>query len=311
MTARRALRLASGAVTAAVLVVSAVYLLVYLYRWEWNRAVISGVFFLAAEVVVATALVSGRMASLERRLDEVVSGAAGRSRGAANAAVEAEVDVHRESPFAWLDPASGRMGVFVPFLMGAGVILSAVAFVVEKLSGAVASTAPDERPRARVGPALPAGGLLAGTPPVPVMAAPPGATGRRSSPLVTLGATALAALVAFQLVALLADATQARTDPHPDLTTLEVDVHTRNGRESAADEAAALWVACQGRLDLDRARVTDAGPGQARLTITAVMGESARRKFVGCLEDATLERVRAGVVSVSTSGSDVPPAPAD
>jgi hypothetical protein len=307
MTARRAVRIISRGVTAAVLAVSAVYLLVYLYRWEWNRAVISGVFFLAAELVLATVVLSARMTSLERRLDDLAAGA-GPGPGTPGPAVEADVDVERESPFAWLDPASGRMGVFVPFLMGAGVILSGVAFVVEKLSGAVASTASDRSPP-RAGPPLPAGGLLAGAPPPPTVL-PGGTAGRRTPPVFAAAAVAVTGLVAFQVVGLVADATQARGDPHPDLTTIEVDVRTRDARAGAAEEAAALWVACQGRLDLDRAEVTETGPGRARLSITAVLGESARRKFVGCLEDATLERVRAGVVSVSTFPAAVAPPPA-
>lgn len=304
MNPLRALRIASRGVTGAVLVVSAVYLLVYLYRWEWNRAVISGVFFLAAEVVLATTALWGRLSSLERRLDQMstAKGGDGVER------VETEIDVERESPFAWLDPASGRMGVFVPFLMGAGVILSAIAFLVERLSGTVASAAAD-RPPARIGPPLPAGGLLAGAAPAPAAGDGSGVRGRRSAPFVVAAAGAVAAVLAFQLVDLVADATQARHDPHPEVTTLEVEVRTRDARGSAAEEAAALWVACQGRLDLDSARVRDSGPGRARLSITAVMGESARRKFVGCLEDATLERVRAGVLSVSTRPAGTPPAP--
>ena len=54
----------------------------------------------------------------------------------------------------------------------------------------------------------------------------------------------------------------------------------------------------QGNLRLDRS-VTSAEPGHARLLITGVVEEVRRRKLTGCLEDATLDRVKADVVSMS------------
>ena len=42
--------------------ISGTYLVVYLYRWEWNRAVISGVFFLAAEIAYVGGHCAGRSA---------------------------------------------------------------------------------------------------------------------------------------------------------------------------------------------------------------------------------------------------------
>ena len=44
-----------------VMVAAGWYVFVYLYRWEWNRALVSGIIFLAAEVALLGALV------LERR----------------------------------------------------------------------------------------------------------------------------------------------------------------------------------------------------------------------------------------------------
>ena len=45
------------------------YVFVYLYRWEWNRALISGVIFVAAELALIGTLVLERLSRLERRLD--------------------------------------------------------------------------------------------------------------------------------------------------------------------------------------------------------------------------------------------------
>ena len=53
----RAQRLLAG----IVLVLSGAYMMIYLYRWEWNRAIISGVFFVAAEVALATSMILRRL----------------------------------------------------------------------------------------------------------------------------------------------------------------------------------------------------------------------------------------------------------
>ena len=49
------LRVASRLLLVGVLVASGGYVLVYLYRWEWNRALMAGVFFLAAEIALVGA----------------------------------------------------------------------------------------------------------------------------------------------------------------------------------------------------------------------------------------------------------------
>ncbi|HEX6597002.1 MAG TPA: hypothetical protein VF045_08710 [Acidimicrobiales bacterium] len=297
MTEHAGFRLLVRTLTGVVLLVSGGYLMVYLYRWEWNRALISGIFFLAAEVAVVTTLLFARLGRLERRLDE---------QGLAGPAVADQLPPEpgsEESPFAWLNPADGRMGVFVPLLMGAGVILSAIAFVIEKVSGAMARAGSG----AQVAPAPallpPAGNFLEasrarGSTPA---AAPPRA--RRSAMSGVLLATGL---LAFPIIGLVADATQTRPDPNPDRTTLELDVRVRDARESAAEEAAALPVACQGKVRLDRIEVEAVEPGRARLVLTGVLGDSARRKFTGCLQDATLDGVRATVVALVTE-PHVPP----
>jgi len=124
MTARR---VAYG-IGFAVLVASGAYVLVYLYRWEWNRAQFAAMLFL----IVETALFGARL--LERAAHPP---ATPRPRELVDPAVLARV---REAaapgrrPFAWLAPRDGQLPVFVPVLMGAGVILSAVAWVVERVA---------------------------------------------------------------------------------------------------------------------------------------------------------------------------------
>ena len=63
---------------------SGAYVFVYLYRWEWNRALVSGVIFLAAEIALLGALILDRVARLGRRLDES-TGAIGAARPSTSA----------------------------------------------------------------------------------------------------------------------------------------------------------------------------------------------------------------------------------
>jgi hypothetical protein len=217
--------------------------------------------------------------------------------------VGSEVDVDRESPFAWLSPADGRLGVFVPLLMGAGVILSAISFVVEKLAGAVGRSG-SNGPAIKVGPGLPAGGLMSAGPSSP----PPSAPVRRPSAVRT-GLVVVLALAMFPAIGLVADATQSRPDPSPDRVTVELSVWARDARDGATEEAGALWAACRSRIRLDRIEVTATGSGSARMVLTGVMGEHTRRRLTGCLEDATLDGVRAQVVGFSSEPVGVPLAP--
>jgi hypothetical protein len=127
MTARRL-----GLLTALVTMGGAGwYVFVYLYRWEWNRALISGVIFLAAEIGLMTSLVITRLARIERRLDERDP------RQPPDPAVLARLHESApppREPFAWLGKSSQELSVFVPVLLGAGVVLSGLAWVVERLA---------------------------------------------------------------------------------------------------------------------------------------------------------------------------------
>lgn len=151
MKAARISLLAIGGLTLAG---SATYLFVYLYRWEWNRALISGMLFLAAEVGVAALLVLSRLSDVQRRLDQP-----DRRR-----AIEQRLRAARNEPshvFDWLKPDASRTNVFVPILMGAGLILSGLAWLVERLGRATAGHSADvsvARQLARLGP--PPGGFL-------------------------------------------------------------------------------------------------------------------------------------------------------
>ena len=106
------------------LLAGAVYMVVSLNRWEWNRALFFGLIVLIAEVGLATGLVL-------RKLDRL---------GAASRLDAETLDVLRDtrapSPdrFAWMKESTGRLNVFITFLVGGGVILSGVAWVVDRIA---------------------------------------------------------------------------------------------------------------------------------------------------------------------------------
>ena len=71
MSSARKLALAAlGVVMAA----AGWYVFVYLYRWEWNRAIVAGVIFLAAEVALLGSVLITRLSTLSRRLDGMADG---------------------------------------------------------------------------------------------------------------------------------------------------------------------------------------------------------------------------------------------
>ncbi len=137
-----------------VLLSTGLYFFVYLWRWEWNRALIAGLLFVATEVAMATATVLDRLRGLGDRLT------------APDPAVLARIRDSAPPPhdhFEWLSPKSGRLGVFVPVLIGMGVVASGLAWLVERLARATAGPALERGLAARLAPlAWPKEGLLPG-----------------------------------------------------------------------------------------------------------------------------------------------------
>lgn len=162
MRPTRLAQLAAG----VVLVGSGTYIGVYLYRWEWNRALIAGMFFVIAEVGLGLGLVLARLGKIEERI------------GSPNhpdvlGRIQETAPAPRDH-FEWLRDGGGTMGVFVPVLMGAGVVASALAWVVERLARATARPALERGLAARLAPlAWPNGGLVeVGPDPLDLLARP-------------------------------------------------------------------------------------------------------------------------------------------
>ena len=134
------------------LLASAVYMVVSLNRWEWNRALFFGLIVLIAEVGLATGLVLRRLARLEHNI----------TRNADPAVVQilSETRPTRDR-FAWMREQTGQLNVFITFLVGGGVLLSGIAWVVDRVASKTSSPAGEERLARQLYPiTYPAGGLL-------------------------------------------------------------------------------------------------------------------------------------------------------
>ncbi len=150
MTMMRTLRLMAATVS---LGAAGVYLFVYLYRWEWNRALIAGVFLIVAEIALVASVLSDRLRRIEMRLAQPPIGQALQRIQ--------EVAPPMRDHFEWLRPNGASLSVFVPVMIGAGAVLSGVAWLVERLSRFTAQPLMERGLATRLeGLTLPEGGLV-------------------------------------------------------------------------------------------------------------------------------------------------------
>ena len=134
----------------ATLVGAAAYMVVSLNRWEWNRALFFGLVVLMAEIGLATGLILSRL-----------------SRGASIVAAPEVLDVVRDTRpprpnrFEWLERSFGRTNVFITFLVGGGVLLSALAWVVDRVASQTTTPVAEARLARSLGTIdYPRGGLV-------------------------------------------------------------------------------------------------------------------------------------------------------
>jgi hypothetical protein len=131
---------------------SSVYMVVSLNRWEWNRALFFGLVFLIAEIAMATGLVLRKLNQLAERsrLDR------------ATLATLRETRPPSPDRFAWLKLSNrGQLNVFITFLVGGGVLVSAVAWLVDRVASSTSTPVVEQRLAARLrGISYPPGGLV-------------------------------------------------------------------------------------------------------------------------------------------------------
>ena len=102
------------------------YMVVSLNRWEWNRALFFGLIVLMAEIGLATGLVLRKLNELAAQRDPDIA---------------AIVRAARPAPdrFAWMKRSAGQLDVFITFLVGGGVILSFLAWLVDRVAAHTAT----------------------------------------------------------------------------------------------------------------------------------------------------------------------------
>ena len=122
------------------LIASGAYLFVYIYRWEWHRALLVGVLFVATLVGLCTALVMRRLTALEQQTRS--TGSHQPAPGALERLRAAPVETR---PFPWLAPeALDRTSIFIPVLLGGGFVVSGMAWLVERVAGRSARAGVEE-----------------------------------------------------------------------------------------------------------------------------------------------------------------------
>ena len=280
MNARR-FGLAVGFVT---LLTSGAYVILYLVRWEWNRALIAGLLFVATEVALATMLLLARIGRLERSAE-----------APANERTLAHIQETSPPPknrLRWLD--QDGLSVFVPVLMGAGLIVSVVAMAVERIARVTARPVLERRLAQRLSTLLLAPASAAAD-----VVAP--RTEARSHPV--LRALAVLALTVAVVAGIdwLADLTQTRPDGEVSgMTSVVVQVEANAHPRAPLQVADRLWEACRGTVPsrLTQLRVESVTQARVIIGLEPALGEHQETRLRGCLEDATLDNVRADVLDM-------------
>ncbi|MFC9957076.1 hypothetical protein ACFVIB_06915 [Streptomyces nigra] len=286
------------------------YLIVYLYRWQWQRALICGVLLLVVEVMLFGLVTLGRLNRIEQRLDD---GAPrpheldGRRTEDVLGRLREPVAARRETRFRWLEDPADRTYVFVPVLMVAGVVLSGLAWVVQRFA-AVTARPVERRLAGRLSVlAAPDPAAPGDLEDLPAIGAGRGRTARVTA--VTLfGGALIAALVVG-----LADLTQTRPEEgnEHEATSVVVRLDMRGSHASPAGQALAarqIWESCRHSTSapLRHAPLGDLGNGVYAGVVRPALTDHDVMRLRGCLEDATLERAHFTVVAVSDveSGDD-------
>ncbi len=119
----------------ATLVTGALYMIVSLNRWEWTRALFFGLIVVIAEIALATGVVLRRLTRMqfEREEDRRI--------------LEALRETRPEAPdrFRWLKESAGRTNVFITFVVAGGLILSGIAWIVDKIAAGTSTPVGEQR----------------------------------------------------------------------------------------------------------------------------------------------------------------------
>jgi len=289
---------------------AATYLVVYLYRWQWQRALLCGVLLLVVEVMLLGIVLLGRLTRIEDRLrdsDERQREQAARQEDVLARLRTGPGQEPYDTRFRWLEDPAERTYVFVPVLMVTGVLLSGIAWVVQRVAAATAR--PAERRLAGRLAVLTAPGP--GSPDdledLPTLGA--GRSRARTVRVAAVGVVGVALLGG--LVVGLADLTQTRDEDADDsaATSVVVQVDMRGTDMTAQRRSLAaeqVWERCRDStsVPLRHATLGDLGDGLYAGVVRPALTAHDRMRLRGCLEDATLERAHLTVVGIGDADRD-------
>jgi hypothetical protein len=192
----------------------------------------------------------------------------------------------------WLE--HDGLSVFVPVLMGAGLIVSVVAMAVERIARLTARPVVERRLAQRLSPLL-----LAPASGADVVA--PTTEARHHTVRQALAVLALTAAVVAG-IDWLADLTQTRPDAEVSgtMTSVLVQVEANAHPRAPLQVAGRLWDACRGTVPsrLSQLRMESVTQGSVIIGLEPALGEHQETRLRGCLEDATLDNVRADVLDM-------------
>jgi hypothetical protein len=265
------------------------YTIYYLYQWQWVRAQIAGVAFVATLVVGATILVlarvdrlehdiSGRLDDLERQrlarpdrpLHDPPAGGDGSHHDFPWLSSRFAPSPHRQvlpivlagSPLAALE--SPRVGVFIPVLPGAGIAVSIVASLIERIA-------------ARQGVGQPV---------------------RHADRFGVRGLAARGAVLAV-VIAVATGAVYWAAHYRPErlgdgTTEMSVQVLVKNRPAHPVEtvEMMANYCASNAIVGVRVERVEPESADTVLLVVSPLLDEEAQRRYGGCLTDANLDRNR-------------------
>ncbi|WP_060885105.1 hypothetical protein [Streptomyces caniscabiei] len=273
-----------------------VYFVVYLYRWQWQRAILSGVLLLIVGVLLLGLVLLGRLARIEERIRE-----SDRRQQDALARLRQTHTRERGDRFRWLEDPASRTYVFVPVLLITGVVLSGIAWLVQRIASVTARPAAERHLAGRLA-------VLTSPDPAPDAdledTAPPGIGRRRgrAARLVTVG-VGVGLLVS--LVVGLADLTQTRKDERngAEATSVLVKVDMRGVPTSAERQSMAAsqaWERCRNSTSVPLRRTTlgELGDGLFAGVVRPSLTDHDRLRLRGCLEDADVDRAHLTVVGI-------------
>ncbi|MGI3231253.1 hypothetical protein ACRJ4B_54055 [Streptomyces sp. GTA36] len=298
------------------------YVVIYLYRWQWQRAILCGVLLLVVEVMLLGIVLLGRLSRIEERMRD-----ADRRQEDVLARLREKEARPAGDRFRWLDEPTSRTYVFVPVLMVTGVLLSGLAWIVQRIASATARPTAERRLAGRLAvlaapdPARDAdpdrmdrmdgmdgmSGVddLDDLPPIGAR----GRHGRRTARVLVVSAVGAALIGA--LVVGLADLTQTREEDakNSEATSLLLKVDMRGTNMTAERESLAarqLWERCRDStsVPLSRATLGTLGDGLFAGVVQPALTDHDRMRLRGCLEDTGLDRTHLTVVGIGDADAD-------